>query len=671
MDLKETTDKVIKYKLKYSAQELEDKLDKVDQEYSLEEKEKLNGLKNYDDSQIKSDVNTLTENKLDKNQGIENSGKVLGTNANGEVIPLNGYGFEYDEETKMLKYGTDPTSNLNQGIGLDDTLSKTGYAADAGAVGELKEDLIRISEKFNKNVLPIEAKENTVLKCSTSYEDGVVRVVGTSSGNGGRLTGIVPRFHLEKGHYVFSKDKVYNDASVSNDLALILQNSNGDVMAILNASALSVECDIVDDAVEYFIGATFVSGMKYDVEYMIQLELDEKTDIRKPSYSTAKDIKARADIEKMSSSMGSASINLKFETDVTGKYISVFGEITTLESASISKPFKILQGETITIVTRSYKLISTLAKISGNSYTSLISGNDDYTTFQTFKFVAPEDMIVCISTYTSAIPNTIITISNDKTRYDDVYENPLSSIRYDGGLTSIFKNIGCIGDSLASGEVVGTDADGKYHSEDKYEFSWGQRIAKMTGNTAFNFSHGGLTTKSWLGRYGNGGTNASDFENHKCEAYIVALGQNDSYPDERQVPVGTSSDIGTDVNSYYANYYKIIQRIKSVQPKAKIFVITNPYPRNTPDTGWTYDGYDDAVRYMAEHYENVFLIDFQKYAKNFHTDRRLWFSGHMTAVGYQQSAWLISTYIDWIIRTNMDKFRDVQWIGTDYTVPNA
>lgn len=107
-------------------------------------------------SSLKSDVETHTNNndihvtasdksnwdsKLDKNQGSENSGKVLGTNANGEVIPLNGYGFEYDEETKMLKYGTDPTSNLNQGIGLDDTLSKRGYAADAGAVGELKEDL--------------------------------------------------------------------------------------------------------------------------------------------------------------------------------------------------------------------------------------------------------------------------------------------------------------------------------------------------------------------------------------------------------------------------------------------------------------------------------------------------------------------------------------------------
>lgn len=117
-------------------------------------------LKN-DLNSVKSDVETHTNNndihvtasdknnwdsKLDKNQGTENSGKVLGTNANGEVIPLNGYGFEYDEETKMLKYGTDPTSNLNQGIGLDDTLSKRGYAADAGAVGELKSNLDKLNE---------------------------------------------------------------------------------------------------------------------------------------------------------------------------------------------------------------------------------------------------------------------------------------------------------------------------------------------------------------------------------------------------------------------------------------------------------------------------------------------------------------------------------------------
>ena len=106
---------------------------------------------NNNDIHVTASDKSNWDSKLDKNQGSENSGKVLGPNANGEVVPLNGYGFEYDEETKMLKYGTDPTTNLNQGIGLDDTLSKRGYAADAGAVGELKEDLSDV-----ENLLVIE-----------------------------------------------------------------------------------------------------------------------------------------------------------------------------------------------------------------------------------------------------------------------------------------------------------------------------------------------------------------------------------------------------------------------------------------------------------------------------------------------------------------------------------
>ena len=82
------------------------------------------------------------DNKFDSNQGTSNAGKLLGTNSSGDVVTISGYGFEYNEETKMLEYGTDPTTNLNQGIGLDDTLSKKGYAAEASAVGELKSDLV-------------------------------------------------------------------------------------------------------------------------------------------------------------------------------------------------------------------------------------------------------------------------------------------------------------------------------------------------------------------------------------------------------------------------------------------------------------------------------------------------------------------------------------------------
>ena len=47
-----------------------------------------------------------------------------------------------------LEYGVDEKLNLNAGIQLDDTLSKSGYAADASKVGELKSDLSHLSKEM-------------------------------------------------------------------------------------------------------------------------------------------------------------------------------------------------------------------------------------------------------------------------------------------------------------------------------------------------------------------------------------------------------------------------------------------------------------------------------------------------------------------------------------------
>ena len=38
--------------------------------------------------------------------------------------------------------------------------------------------------------------------------------------------------------------------------------------------------------------------------------------------------------------------------------------------------------------------------------------------------------------------------------------------------------------------------------------------------------------------------------------------------------------------------------------------------------------------------------------------------GHLTPAGYQVTAWIMMNYIDWIIRHNMDDFRQVAYIGT-------
>lgn len=90
-------------------------------------------------------------NKLNKNQGSENSGKIAGINESGDIVPMFPVSVDYNEETNCLEFGSDQKMELNKGINLDSTLTKTGYAADAGAVGEitnsLKEDLTSKADK--------------------------------------------------------------------------------------------------------------------------------------------------------------------------------------------------------------------------------------------------------------------------------------------------------------------------------------------------------------------------------------------------------------------------------------------------------------------------------------------------------------------------------------------
>ena len=91
-------------------------------------------------------------NKLNKNQGSENSGKIAGINESGDIVPMFPVSVDYNEETNCLEFGSDQKMELNKGINLDSTLTKTGYAADAGVVGEvtnsLKEDISNKITKF-------------------------------------------------------------------------------------------------------------------------------------------------------------------------------------------------------------------------------------------------------------------------------------------------------------------------------------------------------------------------------------------------------------------------------------------------------------------------------------------------------------------------------------------
>lgn len=122
--------------------------------------------------------------KLDKNQGSENSGKIAGINESGDIVPMFPVSVDYNEETNCLEFGSDQKMELNKGINLDSTLTKTGYAADAGAVGEitdsLKEDLIKKVHVYDDSFLTgVYGDANTVPVYSIvtyTYIDGVKNI---------------------------------------------------------------------------------------------------------------------------------------------------------------------------------------------------------------------------------------------------------------------------------------------------------------------------------------------------------------------------------------------------------------------------------------------------------------------------------------------------------------
>lgn len=66
-------------------------------------------------------------------------------------------------------------------------------------------------------------------------------------------------------------------------------------------------------------------------------------------------------------------------------------------------------------------------------------------------------------------------------------------------------------------------------------------------------------------------------------------------------------DYSQNPETYYGNYGKILMKIKEIQPKAKIFVLTDPLQEVEAA------GYNEAVRKISEMFSNVYLVDLYTY----------------------------------------------------------
>ena len=253
--------------------------------------------------------------------------------------------------------------------------------------------------------------------------------------------------------------------------------------------------------------------------------------------------------------------------------------------------------------------------------------------------------------------------------YGNPDEKPLDNLVADGGFCGIFRTIGCIGDSLSSGEFETKDEDGIVGYHDFYEYSWGQYMARTLGNKVYNFSRGGMKAKEFCDSFAEKcGVYKSE---NLCQAYIIALGVNDitagfEIGDADKISVSQRRE--PDDESILAYFSQIVRTIKSKQPDAKIFIMTIPYSdTKEAERIAREDVLAEAIRKFVDKTKNCYCLDFRKYAPVFDQKfKDTFFLGHMTPAGYMLIAKMVMSYIDYIIRNNHEDFAQAGFIGTPY-----
>lgn len=261
---------------------------------------------------------------------------------------------------------------------------------------------------------------------------------------------------------------------------------------------------------------------------------------------------------------------------------------------------------------------------------------------------------------------------NIKDIFEIKNEKPLDNLNPDVNFTGIFRTIACIGDSLSSGEFESFENDTKgYH--DYYEYSWGQYMARHTGSKVYNFSRGGMNAKVYIDSFAD--SKGLWSEDLKSRAYIIALGVNDVSDVLRgDIEFGSINDIDKDdclKNKHtFAGYYaQIISRYKKIQPKAKFFLMTLPRSFDAAsDRAALYDKHAKLMYEFADMFDNTYVLDFRKYAPEYDEEfhKNFYLGGHLNAAGYLLTARMVESYIDYIIRHNMEDFKQIGFVGTPF-----
>ena len=233
---------------------------------------------------------------------------------------------------------------------------------------------------------------------------------------------------------------------------------------------------------------------------------------------------------------------------------------------------------------------------------------------------------------------------------------PLSTKNLGDNTFSIFNKVVCCGDSYTSGHIPNSSS--ATTTNEKY--SWVKYISNITGNKFVNCGVSGANVLTWQTEK-RGLPTAKTAGVSQC--YIVGLGLNDAGT-SKHVDIGSIDDIGTDNETYYGGYSKIIRELNEISPQSFIFCFLMPFETSTNSE------YNTAILNICSKYKNnykTYAVDLREYTEyyNFSSVANNSVSGHYTAAGYQQLAEIACKALSDCINKNYADFYDVNLIPYD------
>lgn len=255
---------------------------------------------------------------------------------------------------------------------------------------------------------------------------------------------------------------------------------------------------------------------------------------------------------------------------------------------------------------------------------------------------------------------------------EEIEENPTE---YDGNEIQVFTRGLCIGDSITEG--VFNHVGGQVGIK---KYSYPSVLKRITGIDILNAGISGSTAKSWYeaslnsepqwGRWvndewvwseapdvGESDKVSTELDYSGYDFAVIHLGINDIFT------MGEAT-LDETILTFETNIYNIINRLKATSTGIKIFLCTiipsYAYPGNTD-----YESMNEKIREIANETDDVFLVDLNMYS-NCLGDTP-YSHIHLTALGYHKMATEIKSIICYIIKNNLESFKNVQFIGTTYS----